>query len=85
MSIDRIPNGANPPLGVFEKKCFLLGVFEKKFFLHRLTTFEWPKIVSEVIFLKFLGVVCIEKCFRNFEIVVGSAVSEISRFGPFGV
>ena len=24
--------------------------------------------------------VCIEKCFRNFEIVVGNAVSEISRF-----
>ena len=41
-------------------------------------------MVSEVIFPRFWGVVCIEKCFRNFEIVVGSAVSEISRFGPFG-
>ena len=51
----------------------------------RKTTFEWPKVVSEVIFPRFWGVVCIEKCFRNFEIVVGSAVSEISRFGPFYV
>ena len=42
-------------------------------------------MVSEVIFRRFWGVGCIEKCFRNFEIVVGSAVSEISRFGPFGV
>ena len=33
-------------------------------------------MVSEVIFLRFWGVVCIEKCFRNFEIVIGSAVSE---------
>ena len=41
-------------------------------------------MVSEVIFPRFWGVVCIEKCFRNFKIVVGSAVSEISRFGPFG-
>ena len=37
-------------------------------------------MVSEVIFLGFGGVVCIEKYFRNFEIVIGSAVSEISRF-----
>ena len=36
-------------------------------------------MVSEVIFPRFWGVVCIEKCFRNFEIVVGSAVSEISN------
>ena len=42
-------------------------------------------MVSEVIFPRFRGVVCIEKCFWNFEIVVGSAVSEISRFGPFVV
>ena len=41
-------------------------------------------MVSEVIFPRFLGVVCVEKCFRDFEIVIGSAVSEISRFGPFG-
>ena len=46
-------------------------------------TFEWPKVVSEVTFPRFWEVVCIEKCFRNFEIVVGSAVSEISRYGPF--
>ena len=38
-------------------------------------------MVSEVIFPRFWGVVCIEKCFRNFEIVIGSAVSEVSRFG----
>ena len=73
MSIDRIPNGSNPPLGGFEKKFFFCVKWPK-------TTFEWPKVVSEVIFPRFLGVVGIEKCFRNFEIVVGSAVSEISRF-----
>ena len=28
-------------------------------------------------------VVCIKKCFRNFEIVIGSAVSEISRLARF--
>ena len=33
----------------------------------------------------FGRVVCIEKCFRNFEIVVGSAVSEMSRFSHFYV
>ena len=37
-------------------------------------------MVSEVIFPRFWGVVCIEKCFWNFEIVIGSAVSEMSRF-----
>ena len=42
-------------------------------------------MVSEVIFPRFWGVVCIEKCFRNFEIVVGSTVSEISRFARFYV
>ena len=42
-------------------------------------------MVSEVIFPRFWGVVCIEKCFRNFEIVIGSAVSEISRFAQFYV
>ena len=42
-------------------------------------------MVSEVIFPRFWGVVGIEKCFRNFEIVTGSAVSEISRFARFYV
>ena len=42
-------------------------------------------MASEVIFHRFWGVVCIEKCFRNFEIVVGSAVSEMSRFSHFYV
>ena len=42
-------------------------------------------MVSEVIFPRFWGVVCIEKCFRNFEIVIGSAVLEISRFARFYV
>ena len=46
-------------------------------------TFEWPKVVSEVIFPRFWGVVCIEKYFRNFEIVIGSADSEMSRFVRF--
>ena len=41
-------------------------------------------MVSEVIFFRFWAVVCIEKCFRNFEIVIGSAVSEVSRFARFG-
>ena len=40
-------------------------------------------MVSEVIFPKFWGVVCIEKCFWKFEIVVGSAVSEVSQFARF--
>ena len=40
-------------------------------------------MVSEVIFPRFWGVVCIEKCFRNFEILTGSAVSEMSRFASF--
>ena len=63
------------------------GLRKKSFFAQngRKTTFEWPKVVSEVIFPRFWGVVCIEKCFQNFEIVVGSAVPEISRFGPFYV
>ena len=78
MSIFRIPNGANPRMGVFA---------QKKFFAQngRKTTFEWPKVVSEVIFPRFWGVVCVEKCFRNFEIVIGSAVSEVSRFARFYV
>ena len=42
-------------------------------------------MVSEVIFPRFWGVVCIEKCFRNFEIVIGSAVSEISQLARFYV
>jgi len=28
------------------------------------TTFEWPKVVSEVSFPRFWGVFCISKCFR---------------------
>ena len=46
-------------------------------------TFEWLKVVSEVIYPRFWGVVCIEKCFRNFEIVIGSAVFEMLRFARF--
>ena len=42
-------------------------------------------MVSEVIFPRFWGVVCYEKCFRNFEIVIGSAVSEMPRFVRFYV
>ena len=51
----------------------------------RKNTFEWPKVVSEVIFPRFWGVVCIEKCFRIFVSVIGSAVSEMSRFARFYV
>ena len=43
----------------------------------RKTTFEWPKVVSEVSFPRFWGVLCIAKCFRFFVSVIGSAVSEI--------
>ena len=39
--------------------------------------------VSEVIFPRFWGVVCIDKCFRDFEVLVGSAVSMMSRFRLF--
>ena len=35
------------------------------------TTFEWPKVVSEV------SVICIAKCFHFFVSVIGNAVSEI--------
>ena len=51
----------------------------------RKNTFEWPKVVSEVIFPRFWGVVCIEKCFRIFVSVIGSALSEMSRFAQFYV
>ena len=46
----------------------------------RKNTFERPKVVSEVIFPRFWGVVCIEKCFRIFVSVIGSVVSEMSKF-----
>ena len=53
------------------------GVSEKNLSLRKMAeknTFEWPKVVSEVIFCRFWGVICIEKCFRNLEIVIESAV-----------
>ena len=37
-------------------------------------------MVSEVIFPRFWRVVCIGKCFRNFEIVIGNAVSKMFSF-----
>ena len=43
------------------------------------------KLLSSGKFSYVLGVVCIEKCFRNFEIVVGSAFCEMSRFSRFYV
>ena len=49
----------------------------------RKSTFEWPKVVSEVSFPRFWGVVCIEKCFLIFVSVIGSAVFEMSRFARF--
>ena len=48
-------------------------------------TLERPKVVSEVIFLRFCGVVCNEKCFQNWVSVIGSVVSEISQFAQFYV
>ena len=42
-------------------------------------------MVSEVSFPRFWGVLCIAKCFRFFVSVIGSAVSEISRFARFFV
>ena len=47
------------------------------------TSFEWPKVVSEVSFPRFGGVLCIAKCFRFFVSVIGSVVSEMSRFARF--
>ena len=46
-------------------------------------TLEWLKVVFEVIFPRFWGVVSFEKCFWNFEIVIGSAVSEMLRYWRF--
>ena len=43
----------------------------------RKNTFAWPKVVSEVSFPRFWGVLSIAKCFRFFVSVIGSAVSEI--------
>ena len=65
-----------------------MGFSEKRALVRsngRKTIFEWPKVVSEVIFPRFWGVVCIEKCFRFFVSVIGSAVSEMSRFARFYV
>ena len=45
-------------------------------------TFEWLKVVSEVVFPMFWGVVC-KIVFRNWVSVVGGAVSKISRFAHF--
>ena len=42
-------------------------------------------MVSEVSFPRFWGVPTIAKCFRFFVSVIGSAVSEISRFARFYV
>ena len=49
----------------------------------RKTTFGWPKVVSEVSFPRFWGVICIAQCFCFFVSVIGSAVSKISRFVRF--
>ena len=46
-------------------------------------TFKWPKVVSEVSYPRFLGVLCIEKWSPFFVSVIGSAVFEISRFTHF--
>ena len=76
--------GGNDPLN-FQNRA-IGGFWENARFIRsngRKTTFEWPTVVSEVIFPRFWGVVCIEKCFRNFEILTGSAVSEMSRFASF--
>ena len=43
----------------------------------RKNTFEWPKVVSEVSFPRFWGVLSIAKCFRCFVSVIRSVVSEI--------
>ena len=60
--------------GLLRNRAFYTSQWPKK------NTFEWPKVVSEVIFPRFWGVVCIEKCFRIFVSVIGSAVSEMSQF-----
>ena len=76
--------GGNDPLN-FQNRA-IGGFWENARFIRsngRKTTFEWPKVVSKVIFPRFWGVVCIEKCFRNFEILIRSAVFEMSRFCVF--
>ena len=76
--------GGNDPLN-FQNRA-IAGFWENARFIRsngRKTTFEWPTVVSEVIFPRFWGVVCVEKCFRNFEILIRSAVSEMSRFARF--
>ena len=55
-------------------------------FIHsngRKNTFVWLKVVSEVSFPRFLGVLCFEMCVRNSISVIGSAISKISRFARF--
>ena len=70
--------GGNDPLN-FQNRA-IAGFWENARFIRsngRKTTFEWPKVVSEVSFLRFWGVLSIAKCFRFFVSVIGSAVSEI--------
>ena len=38
------------------------------------TTFGWPKYIPEVIFPRFWGGICIEKCFRIFDSGTGSTI-----------
>ena len=44
----------------------------------RKTTFEWPKVVSEVSIPRFWGVLCIAKCFRFFVSGIGSDNKEFT-------
>ena len=64
---------------LFEKSRILYIAMAEK------TLSKWPKVVSEVIFPRFWGVVCVEKCFRIFVSMIGSAVSEKWRFARFYV
>ena len=65
--------GGNDPLN-FQNRA-IGGFWENARFIRSngwKTTFEWLKVVSEVIFPRFWGVLCVEKCFRKIEIVIGS-------------
>ena len=52
---------------------------------HSFIFLGWPKVVSEVSFPRFWGVLSIENWSPFFVSVIGSAVSEISRFKRFYV
>ena len=47
--------------------------------------FKWQHMVSEVSFPRFLGNICVQKCFWIFVSLIGNAISEISRWHCSGL